>query len=327
MLLPTILLLAGSPKVHACDTGTVRDSAFSSARDNYWIGMAFDKSDSDSQKRYDELSTWLAEHGNALNIKIEQILPDDAMYLRLRYGVTTPPTEFPITYFAGHHPAAPRPVTFFEWTPAPEITLFENLKANSVFASIRKNTTEHWATVLYARGTGQNKQKEVSTVVEEWKRSHAPGVALIELDHQNPEHEFLCAVTGIKEEGEDWVGVVFGKGRLLTPVLVGDAISSRELDRMLNRLTIPCTCLQAETVFGFDLPMFWDTGQEKAYAQLAAPVGYMEMTLDDKLDSIMTEMPSGEKSINTVALLALMTLGLIVVVILSFMLLRLRKQP
>ncbi|MCK5862611.1 MAG: hypothetical protein KAH38_09005, partial [Candidatus Hydrogenedentes bacterium] len=62
------------------------------------------------------------------------------------------------------------------------------------------------------------------------------------------------------------------------------------------------------------------------YVELAAPVGYMEISLDDKLASVLTEMPSGRKSINTAALTVLSVLGLIVVLMLSIMYLHLRKK-
>jgi len=167
----------------------------------------------------------------------------------------------------------------------------------------------------------------VVQVVDRWKRDHAPGVALIDVDRHDPENQILCAVAGIEPEGNDWVGVVFGRGRLLTPVLMGDSLTSDDLDRLINGVTVACTCLQQDTVIGIDLPMFWENPENKLYTQLEAPVGYMEIPLDDKLESIFTEMPSGSRSINTVALTALSALGLTVVLVLSIMFLRLRKNP
>ncbi|MCK5862130.1 MAG: hypothetical protein KAH38_06575, partial [Candidatus Hydrogenedentes bacterium] len=231
------MLVVPSARLHACDTGTVRDTAFSSVRENFWLGMVFDESDTESQNRYNTLSDWLDEHGENLNIKVEHILPNDTMYLRLRYGVTTPPEKLPITYFSGHHPATSRSICYFDWTPAPKISLLKNLKSNAVLSAINKDTADKWGTILYARGTGSNKREEVEKVVEQWQRSHAPGITMITVDRHAPENKFICAVAGITEEGEDWVGITFAKGRILTPILVGDAITTRKLDQMLNQLT------------------------------------------------------------------------------------------
>ena len=313
--------------IYACDTGTVRDAAFNSVRDNYWIGMVYEASDAETQALYDGLSTWLEKQGTAFNIQMEHILPEDTMYLRLRHGVATSPTVLPVAYFTGRHPGEQRPVVYSEWMPAPEVAMLEQMRDNKVFAAIREHSSNFWAVIIYSRGVGEEKRGEIENTETKWKQNHAPGVApIIEFDRKDPSNQLLCAVAAIKEDGEDWAGVVFGRGRLLLPALEGAAITSNELDKLINRITLPCTCLQQDMVLGLDLPMFWENPEGRQYTQLNAPVGYMEISLDDKLAPLFDEMPSGEKSINTVALTALSALGLIAVLVLSVMYLRLRKM-
>jgi hypothetical protein len=312
---------------YACDTGTVRDAAFNSVRDNYWIGMVYESSDTEAQALYDGLAGWLEKQGTALNIQVEHIQPEDAMYLRLRHGVATSPTLLPVAYFTGRHPVEQRPVVFHGWTPSPEVAMLEQMRDNKVLAAIREHSSDFWAVVLYSRGVGVDKRGEIEKTGTKWKQNHAPGIApIIEFDRKDPSNRLLCAVAGIKENGEDWAGVVFGKGRLLLPALEGDDITSNELDKLINRITLPCTCLQQDMVLGIDLPMFWENPEGRQYTLLDAPVGYMEISLDDKLAPLFDEMPSGDKSINTVALTVLSVLGLIAVLALSVMYLRLRKM-
>lgn len=48
-----VLFLAATLTVetHACDTGTVRDAAFYSVRDTFWLGMVFEENDAESRDR------------------------------------------------------------------------------------------------------------------------------------------------------------------------------------------------------------------------------------------------------------------------------------
>ncbi len=326
VMLAAVIILLRVTAAHACDAGTVRDAAFHSTRDNFWMGMVFDNEDVESQARYDALVAWLDDAGAGLNLHAEHILPEDAMYLRMRYGVSEAPSETPVTVFSGRHPAEPRPIPFLEWTPAPELSLLEDLKTNATLAAVSRDALAHWAVIVYARGAGVERRDAIDAVVAQWRRNHAPGVVVHELDRRAPENAFLCAVAGINEDGEDWAGIVFSRGRLLLPTLVGDAISERELDRLLNRLMVPCTCLQQATTFGFDLPMFWEEDYAQRYINLDAPMGYMEMPLGDKLASIYTEMPSGQKTLNTVAFTTLSLLGLVAVLALSVVYVRLRSR-
>jgi hypothetical protein len=319
-----IFLVTGTG--HTCDTGTVRDAAFNSVRDKYLIGVVCDDSDNAAKKAYEEINTWLGQHGANLNIELEQILPQDAMYLKIRYGVKALPNSLPVTYLSGRAANEARPVPYHFWDHAPDTSFLETIRSNKVLAEIREQTPQYWAAVLYSRGLGAEKKPEVLALVEKWKQTHAPGVVLIEMDRHDPGNALLCSVAGIKEEGEDWAGIVFGRGRLLMPALEGTDINEKALDSLVNKVTVPCTCLQQDMVVGLDLPMTWDTPENRSYAQLEAPVGYMEIPLEVKMESIFQELPSGEKTITSAALTALGALGMTVICFLLVMYIRMRKK-
>lgn len=312
--------------VHACDTGTVRDAAFHAQREFFRLGMVFEDEDENARAHYERLAAWFDEHGMELNLRLEQLRPDDAIVLRHGYGLDEPPGTISVTLLAGMHPAIKRPVTFHEWMPTPPLALLEGLKANPVLAAIARETPDYWGLILYAPGNGPSRRRAVESAVRYWRENHAPGVGLLELDRNDPDNAWFCMVAGIASDGEDWAGVVFAKGKLLLPVLTGEAITQAELGRLLHRLTVPCTCLQQAMTFGLDIPMYWDDDANTEFTALASPIGYMEMTLDDRMASVFAELPDEDREIRIAAATAVGGAASIVFVSLAVLRRRYRKR-
>ncbi len=312
----TVLLAVAA--ADACDTGTVRDAAFHGRRHIYRLGMIFSDNDIPARERFEALEQWFIEHGDDLNIRLERLTPDQAMPLRHFYGLKKPPESYPITLLSAMHPGLNQPVILQEWTPAPPVELLEGLRVNPLLNVIARETADYWALVLYARGRGASRREEVDRTVAHWRDTLAPGVKLLDVDRHDADNAWLCRIANITDDGEDWAGVVFAKGKLMMPVLVGNAITQAELDRLLHRLTIPCTCLQQAMTFGLDLPMFWDEREEADFTVLASPIGYMEMTIEDKVALLLDEVPEESRATRTVAVFglgggALLVLGFLAV--------------
>ncbi len=310
----------------ACTVDTVREAAFFTVRDNYWMGMVFEEGDAESHIRYTALAAWIEEQGGDLNVQLEHVLPEDAMYLKMRYGVTEPLVEMPATFFSGRHPTESRAVVLTQWTPAPDVSVLEGLHANTTLAQIARDTPEFWAALVYARGTGAPRRDAVENVVAQWRTHHGPGVALHELDRHDPDNALLCAVADIAADGEDWVGVVFGRGRLLLPALQGDAITARKLDRLLSGLQDFSTCPLHTAAMGIDLPMRWDETYTERYAHLEASGALHEPLLANTLPFLFSEMPSGARIWSTTVLNVFTGLGLVAVFLLSFCCLHLLRR-
>ncbi len=310
----------------SCDTGTVRDAAFHGRRDNFRLGLILPDSDAAQEATYAPLSAWFAEHGGALNVHFEIIDADDVMKLRLEYGLEQLPESLPATALAAYHPAIQRPALFKLWPSALDLKLLEKLRDNPTLQTIVREAPEHWAVLLYARGAGVDRRPEAAAIVAKWRTERPPGVYLLEVNRRAPENAWLCAVVGIEADGEDWAGVVYGRGKLMLPVLTGDTLARAQLDDMLNRLAAPCTCLQQASASGLDLPMFWPEEQTPAFTALAAPAGYHEMTLDDKVASLLEEVPEESNRIRIAALAAVAAAGGLALLIIGLTWLRLRTS-
>ncbi len=321
-----LFLIMSCPVVYACvDLGTVRDSAFFGARDNYWVGMVFDADDQESRARYDTMAAWFADAGATLNIEVEHILPEDALYLRMRYDMNTAPPELPVTLFAGRHPVEARPQRFVTWSPAPEPALFERLLENETLTQIAHDTPKYWAVLLYAPGPETSQRAEIEATVARWEQTHPPGITLHEIDLEAPENKLLHIVTGLSAAEADWAGIVYGRGRLLMPPLTGADITTENLNASLEKIILSSSSMPQPALAGFDLPMPWDDTQNNRYVALEGPVEPQRRFLIDALPRfLVSELPSGERVLNTPTLTTFTAGGVALVLLLSALCLRLR---
>ena len=69
--------------------------------------------------------------------------------------------------------------------------------------------------------------------------------------------KLLVSFTGAGAEGPDWLGVVFGRGKLLNPPLTGTEITAAGIRDLLDSVTAKCTCLNQASKMGVDIPMTW----------------------------------------------------------------------
>lgn len=302
-------LLAAFPCL-ACDTGTVRDAAFHAKRDNYRLVVAGNAGDAAVEEGFRALEAWLAALGPNLNVKAEREDAADAARLAAEFGIAAAPEDFPATFLCCWHPALRAPVVVRRWpgVPAPEDVEF--LRGSPALEKARELLPDHWAVVLFSRGGGADRLPEVSGLEKTWAANHAPGIGVVPLDRADPREALLVTLAGPDAEGEDWAAVLYGKGKLMIPVLAGEDLETAALDRMLQRLPTPCTCLQQALTPGLDLPLLWDPALDARYDPLAdAAQGYAELRLDggggDRAAPRVAEIPDPGTGLGLAALIPL----------------------
>jgi len=59
-------------------------------------------------------------------------------------------------------------------------------------------------------------------------------------------------------DGPDWVGVVFGRMKLMAPPLLGAEITVERLNELIGQLTQECSCLRSTQSMGVDMLCPWD---------------------------------------------------------------------
>lgn len=306
---PLLLLLAALPCL-ACDTGTVRDAAFHAKRDNYRLVVAGDAGDAALDEKFRALEAWFAAQGPGLNVKVEREDAADTARLAAEFGIDAVPEEFPATYLCCWHPVLRGPVVARRWpgVPAPEEAAF--LRGSPALEKARELLPDHWGVVLFSRGDGADRFPEVAGLERAWAANHAPGIGVVAVDRADPREALLVALAGPDAEGEDWAAVLYGKGKLMIPVLAGEDLTTGALDRLFQRLPVPCTCLQQALTPGLDLPLLWDAALDARYDPLAAPQGYAELRLDDggsgdRTAALVAEIPEPKAGLGLAVLVPL----------------------
>ncbi len=310
----------------ACDTGTVRDAAFHAKRDNYRLVVVTPPAAENAEASKAALEAWFVEQRLALNVRLDWVESGDPAAL-VEYGIQSSAEDLPTAWLCGWHPVRRAPYAAYHWPGIPSEDALEALRATPSLAKARKALLDHWAVLIFARGEGPDRAPVVTQVARNWAEQHPPGIAVVHLDRHDPREALFCAIAGVLSDSPDWAGIVYGKGKLLLPTLTGDDISVEHLDGLLQRLPVPCTCLQQAMAPGLDLPLHWDSALDAGYTALTGTAGYTEISLDQKVAPLMADLPPDDARIGVVVLLPLALLGALAIASVAAMIIRLRRSP
>lgn len=255
----------------ACDSGTVRDAAFNGRRDTHRLCVFGSRDDPEARAIAQRLDAWLDALDPPFNARLERVFADDPAVDWSDYGLPSQPTRLPAVALIGAAIPTGRPFVITAWEPAPDEVELDALLRSPARAAIQAALATHWAVLLYAPGKPSSADAVIEAACETWAAKQPPGLAVVRLARDAPEERLLCAFAGIAEQGPDWLTVVFGKGTLLAPPLTGARITQEDLNRLLEGLAAPCTCLQQSVRLGLDLPMCWDEATTRSALALSTP--------------------------------------------------------
>lgn len=245
----------------ACQ-GSVRFAAFDHPRDVHKLCVIGNREEAAAEAIYGKLAAWFGERGEGLNVELVRIYADDPDVDWHAIALPSAPPSLPVTVLVGWDSVRRRPFHVDHWEPSPDADALETLAHSPVRDAIKRDVAGHWAVLLFARGTDAqagSAQSVLDAVVKKWAAEQAPGVTIQNLDRADPKERTLLAFIGLPAQGPDWVDVVYGRGKLMAPPLEGAAIAEDAINRLIEQLFQPCTCLQASTSPGADIPLAWET--------------------------------------------------------------------
>jgi hypothetical protein len=278
----------------ACDSGTVRDAAFHAKRDVHRLCLFSRADDPAAQAEFQRLERWAERQGPTLNLALERVNADDPAVVWGDYGIPSPPPELPVTALVGRFAAMRRTFVIDHWQPAPSDADLENLMTSPAREALKKAIAEKWAVILHcpAAQDAVDLQPVFDAVAAKWEKEQSPGVTVVRLDRSSPQERVTLAFAGIEPGGPDWAGVVFGRGKLLAPPLLGEEISESGLNELIASLAVQCTCLQDALTIGLDMPLVWEPELDAKFASLVAqPLGYTEITFAEQAEALAQEVP------------------------------------
>jgi hypothetical protein len=322
----TAAILISCLPTSACDSGTVRDAAFQNKRDVHRLCVFSHAGDASADAAFQRLEAWRKESAD-FNVTLERVNADDAAVDWTTYGIPSAPPQLPVTALIAEFPPG-RAFVIDHWEPAPEAEALQALQDSPARQQIKDGLINAWAVILYAPGSArQTIDPMIESVSRKWAETQSPGLAVVRFDPADPHERVLRGFTGAKPS-EDWLGVIYGRGRLLAPPMRGPEISEAGLNGLLEGLAAKCTCLQDSLKLGLDIPMAWPADLTSKVLGTTAPQGYTEISLDaspekeEPAAALAAEIPDESAHVLVTALVPLAVAGLVVGVVIAVMLFR-----
>ena len=313
-----LAVATAAPDARACDSGSIRQAAFQEARDTHKLCVIGDSEDPATDTLHGDLAAQLSQTAQELNVELVRVNADDPEVQWKALALPSAPPVLPVTVLVGWDGVNRRPFLIDHWEPGPSETQFAALVRSPLRKTLKRSVLDRWAVVLYARGTdetGGGAEPVLQAVEKKWAAEYPPGITVARFDRADPHEGLVRAFIGLPPSGPDWAGVVFGQGKLMAPPLEGTAITEDNLNRLVGTLVQPCTCLQAGTSLGVDIPMIWEASLATAVVKLGDD-GYLETTeaaavpVSGRADG--TAAPVATRRIPVTALIALAASALVV---------------
>ncbi len=255
-----------------CDT-TVRGKAFEEMRDIHRLIILADEKELQNKTIAGQLRNWLAGPARFFNAEMLLLDPRDETIEWLEYGIPGPPPGLPAVALIGRDRAHFRSFVIAHWEPAPTGADLDLLTSSPLRERIKREVVGRWAVLLYAPAAGPSLSgtpavlEEVQTL---WAEKHPPGISILTFDRSDPREKLLASFIGLEPDGPEWVGIVFGRGKMMIPPLEGEEITTDSLNTLLGKLVEICSCLEPPSMLGVDIPMTWEPELEPKIVSLVA---------------------------------------------------------
>ena len=308
----------------ACDSGTVRDAAFLAKRDMHRLCVIVNEGDEEGAAIEQRLEEWLKGPAKGFNATLFKIEADAPNVPWADFGLPGPPPDVPVVAMMGQFAASSRPFLIHHWEPAPSDVELEGILDSPARKALTQAILDNWAVVLFSPGKDNDvagTQAMFDKVTARWADEQSPGVSVVRFDRDAPEEWMLAKFIGMRPDTGDWAGVVFGRGKLMAPPLRGEDVTEANLNTLIERLAVPCTCLQDSTTNGLDIPMTWDESLDSKVVALPIPGGYTELTVGERVAVLETQLEAEivdeERGVLRTAVIPLVLVGLGAVVALG----------
>ncbi|MEZ6052195.1 MAG: hypothetical protein R3C02_12510 [Planctomycetaceae bacterium] len=264
-------LIASLP-VSACDE-IVRDAAMRAPRDVHRLCIFATTEDPVGNALAEDLNDWLEGPAHDLNLKLVLVDTDDPSVDWDEYGIPSAPPVVPVVALIGKNNATGDSFVINHWEPGPSDEQRDGLLTSPVREQIRQQVVDHLAVVLFSPSLDSDgiARATVDEAVENWSGSERLGFSIIELDRTDPQEELLVSFAGIRPDDPDWVGVVFGRGKLMSPPLRGSAITQATMADLFEQAALDCSCSKPIHTLGVDLPLVWGDEEDSSIVYLRDP--------------------------------------------------------
>lgn len=279
----------------ACEATTVRLAGFQVPRDVHTLCIMSDGTDGPGMQPLSErLRDWIDGPAADLNIELAEVDASDPSVDWERYALPSAPPRLPVAVLIGRHRAESNSWVIQHWDPAEagDATTLNSMLSGDELAALAESPARqalkdgliaHDAVLLFSPSADSpgDRGRVLRTYAKERGESAEPAdtgngtVGFVEFDRNDPAERLLSAFIGLRESDPDWLGIIFARGKLVAPPLLGGEIAVEAVDGLLESLEAPCTCLLDPAALGVDLPLVWSDDLQAMIAPML-PAEYSE---------------------------------------------------
>jgi hypothetical protein len=255
------VVLAGSliASAVACEI-RVRDSAFRTIRDVHRLCIIGDSTDPSLAEIEQRLQTWLESLDGDVNVKIQRVHADDAHTNWESLGIPSAPPSLPVTVLVGRDNRTGKNFVIDHWEPEPDEESLTAIVRSPTRKRLANLLAKHLAVLVYSPqhfGTDSARTEQLRSLSEKGIADERIGLAMLSFDRIDPAERVLARFIGLRPDSPDTLCVAFGRGKLMSPPLQGDAITEESINQLVYQLRQACSCSKPLATMGVDLPLAW----------------------------------------------------------------------
>ncbi len=261
------------PVAIACENA-VRDAAFRGPRDMHRLCLITATDDEAAQSERDRLTVWLTTDGAGLNIELAHLCADDPEVEWANYGIPSSPPVLPVVALIGKNYGTSENFVIAHWEPTPQDEDLTTVLHSPVRQQLQEMLGKSLAILLYAPGGQRDEDKMLqifASVQSTWLAKNLPPIQIVELDRHDPREQTLVSFMGLHPDGPAMAGVVFGRGKLMSPPLLGPEITSKRINELVDQIYQDCNCSKPLPSIGVDLPLVWNEELAKTFVPVSDP--------------------------------------------------------
>ena len=270
----------------ACEI-RVRDAAFRTQRDVHRLCIIAQAGDELAKTITDKLAAWLDGPGKGLNLELVRVEADDPKVEWSNYGIPSAPPSLPVVVLVGKDYGVGESFVIDHWEPGPRSEDLAALETSPVRGQLQQELGRRLAVLLYAPAQGLDSSTAKAVLdeaVSKWSGAEGLGISVVQFDRTDHRERMLLSFSGIEGAGPDWVGVAFGRGKLMTPPLIGNEISGERLGELIEQLVQECSCSKPLPSIGVDLLMVWHDELDASVVSMN-PVAALSNSEKEAVDS------------------------------------------
>ena len=287
IVLPLAAIGFALTSVIACEI-RVRDSAFRTARDVHKLCVIAQASDSQADTIEQRLSDWILRTGEDLNLEVVRVDADDPETNWRAVGIPSAPPSLPVTVLVGRDNGIGENFLIDHWEPAPSDEQLALLTQSPLRQKLAEQLATNIAVLVFVPqnpGDSSPNGDLLQRIVSQGIAEERVGLSMIQVDRTDPAEKLLCQFIGIRPDSADTVCIAFGRGKLMTPPLAGDQISTENVMQLVTTILQACSCSKPLPTMGVDLPLIWNDSVDASVVLMDSEIDLKQ--LDEEVQKML----------------------------------------